>query len=196
VLFELFVDVEQQLFDLLASHCVLQVKARANAQMEWLLGLLLLGPLLEAGALAPESQLHDLADLWHVFLALRDDALHVAALGSDQATGHLELTFVRNLDIVAARILYGSIRARSRTLLHGVALHGLSRRLEGSTVRKQASCCASSRYEVLGACLQQVRKRVIVYVLLLELGRGCQQRTLYCEGVVKGRVCSQLVAND
>ena len=73
--------------------------------MERLFGLLLLGALLETGAFATEAQFDNLGYLWHVLAALRDDALHVAAFGADQATGHLELALVWNLDVVAASIL-------------------------------------------------------------------------------------------
>ena len=48
VLLELLVDVQEQLLYLRTGHHVLLVEARADAEMQGLLGLLLLGALLEA----------------------------------------------------------------------------------------------------------------------------------------------------
>ena len=83
VLLELLVHVQQQLFDLRAGHHVLLIEARADAEMQRLFGLLLLGPLLEAGSLSAKPQLDNLHSLWHVLAAVRDDTLHVAPLGTD-----------------------------------------------------------------------------------------------------------------
>ena len=42
----------------------------------------------------------------HVFGAVFNDFLHVAALGTDEASGDLEFFVVGNLDVEPARILY------------------------------------------------------------------------------------------
>ena len=81
------------------------VETGADAEVERLFGLLLLGALLEARSFSTETKLNHFAHLWHVFATLRNDALHVAAFCTDEAPCHLELTFIWDLDVVAARIL-------------------------------------------------------------------------------------------
>ena len=73
--------------------------------MERLFGLLLLGSLLEAGALATESQLDNLHSLWHVLAAVRNNSLHVAAFRTDQSTSDLKLALVWDLNIITASVL-------------------------------------------------------------------------------------------
>ena len=128
VLFVLLVDVEKQLLNLGARCHVLRVKARADAEVERVFGLLLLRPLLEPGSLASEAKLYDLAGLGHVPAALLDDALHVAAFGTDQASRHLKLPFVVNLDVVAARILGLAVSTEvTRALALSLRMHLLER---------------------------------------------------------------------
>ena len=47
-LFEFFIDIEKQLFNLTASIHVLGIEAGADAKMQWLFRLLLFGSLFEA----------------------------------------------------------------------------------------------------------------------------------------------------
>ena len=101
MLLELLVDVEQELLDLRACHHVLMVKARADAEMQGLLGFLLLRPLLEARAFAAEAKLDDFHRLWHSLAAVRDDSLHVAPLGTNESPGDLELALVRDLNVIS-----------------------------------------------------------------------------------------------
>ena len=70
VLLEVFVDVEEELFDLGARVHVLSEEARADAEVERLLGFLLLGALLEAAALSTEAQFDHLRDRRQVLAAL------------------------------------------------------------------------------------------------------------------------------
>mmetsp|Transcript_7474 Transcript_7474/g.10604 ORF Transcript_7474/g.10604 Transcript_7474/m.10604 type:complete len:216 (+) Transcript_7474:651-1298(+) len=110
VLFEVFVHVQEQLLDLLAGECVLLVEARANAEVERLFGLLLLGPLFKARSLASQSELDHFAHLGHVLLTLGDNALHVAAFSSNEASCHLELALIWDLNIVAASVFSRAVR--------------------------------------------------------------------------------------
>ena len=73
--------------------------------MQRLFGLLLLRPLLKAGSLSAKPQLDNFHRLWHVLAAVRDDALHVAPLGSDQPSGDLEFFVVLNLNVKSAGVL-------------------------------------------------------------------------------------------
>ena len=70
VLLEVLVDVEEELFDLGARVHVLSEEARADAEVKRLFGFLLLGALLEAAALPPESQFDYLGDRGQVLAAL------------------------------------------------------------------------------------------------------------------------------
>ena len=73
--------------------------------MERLFRLLLFWTFFETRAFTSEAELDDFVDLWHVLAALRNDALHVATLGSDEAPCYLELALIRDLYVVATRVL-------------------------------------------------------------------------------------------
>ncbi len=106
VLLELLVHIVEELLDLLARELVLLVEARTDAKMQWFFRFLLLGSLLEAGAFTAETKLDNFAHLRHVLATLRNDALHVTALGPDQASSYLKLAFVWDLNVVSASVLY------------------------------------------------------------------------------------------
>ena len=81
----------------------------------------LLRTFLEARALTSEAKLDNLGNIRHVFLTLGDNTLHVAALSTDQAACHLELALVRDLNVIAARILCLVIgTAIALVLLHAI----------------------------------------------------------------------------
>lgn len=105
---ELVVDLKQEFFHLLAGVVILVFVLAADAQVEWVLALLLVGSLLEARAFASESQFDDLegVDLGvEATTALLDDSFHVGALAADYSSCHLELLFVVDLDVIPASIL-------------------------------------------------------------------------------------------
>lgn len=123
--------------------------------MERLFRLLLLGSFLEAGTFTTETKLDYLCLLGHVLVALRNDALHIAALGSNEATGDLELAFVGDLDVIPARILdcavIGSCTIRI-TVDGRVLLLVCPLRLTCLEPRCREHR-AYSREEILGVCL-------------------------------------------
>lgn len=104
----LLIDVQQQFLQLVARQQVLVVKARAHAKVQRLLRLLLPRSFLEARTLASQAQLDDVLRV-HVPRAVFDNALHVAALRTDQSARHLKLLVVRNLDVEAAGVFDGLI---------------------------------------------------------------------------------------
>ena len=127
----LLVDGEDKFLDVVAGDLVLVKVARADAQVQGLVALLLLGSLLEARALAPQSELD------HVLLLLEgsalaadlDHALHVAALGADEPACHLELFFVLDLDVEPAGVLDVLVLGRGLLLgLGELVIAGLTRR--------------------------------------------------------------------
>ena len=124
MLLEFLVDVKQEGLYLGARHHVLLVEAGADAEVERLLALLLLWPLLEPAALAAQAQLDHLCADWHVLAALGDNALHVAALRSNQAARHLKVAVVGNLDVVPAGVLSAAVRARGVSI-RAIALNAL-----------------------------------------------------------------------
>jgi hypothetical protein len=114
----LFIDVEDQLLHVVAGDTVLVKEARADAQMQGLIAFLLPWSLLEARALASESQFDYLllVVIAGALAANLNDALHVAALGPNEATGDLELLVVVNLNVKPAGILYVVIVPTIRTV--------------------------------------------------------------------------------
>ena len=111
VLFVFLVYVQQQFLGHRARHLILVVKPTADAQVQRLPGLLLSGPFAEPGASAPESQFYNvvLHALRRILAAHFDDSLHVAALGSNEASGYLELLFVVYLNVEPTRVLHGIV---------------------------------------------------------------------------------------
>lgn len=107
VLLVLFVDIEHELLGHVASELVLVVEARRDAQMQRLPRLLLSWALFKPRTFASESQLDHVVceTLRRVLAADLDDALHVASLGTDEASGHLEVFLVLDLDFKTTSVL-------------------------------------------------------------------------------------------
>ena len=109
VLQVLSVDSLEQRLDTFARMAIDQFVLRADAQVQVLFRLDLVGALLVARALAPEPELQNLVAVQIGALLLGmgfdgrfDDLLHVDSLGSDDPASDLELLLVLDLDIVAA----------------------------------------------------------------------------------------------
>ena len=105
VLLVLFVDVQKQLFNLVAGCHVLWIESWTDAKMERFFRFFLLWTFFESWALASKSQFDDFLRLRHVLAALLDDPFHVAAFCTNQTSSHLELFVVRDLNVVSASIL-------------------------------------------------------------------------------------------
>ena len=146
--------------------------------MQWLLRLLLLGPLLEARALASQAKFHHFRSWWHVLAALANDSLHVAALGADQTARHLELFLIGDLDIVATGVLGLSVAV---AVAVGIRLLPLGLLLLRLVVWNQTSIHGSTQGPINGpihggpagrneVCRVLVLRELLTYVLHLKFG--------------------------
>jgi len=80
-----FVHIQNKFLDVGASNLVLVIEARADAQMEWLIGLFLPGPLFKPRSFPSESELDDLLELIvaRALAAHFNDSFHVTPLGTN-----------------------------------------------------------------------------------------------------------------
>lgn len=92
---------------MVARYLVFVIVARADAKMEGLIALLLLGTFFEAGALASEPELDEVLQLivGGALAANLNYSLHVAALRADEPASNLELLVVLYLNVESARVL-------------------------------------------------------------------------------------------
>ena len=105
VLLVLFVNVKEELLDLVACSHVLRIESRTDTEMKWFFRLFLLRTFLESWSLSSKSQFNDFLRLRHVLAALLDYPLHIATFRSNQTPSNLELLVVWDLDIISTRIL-------------------------------------------------------------------------------------------
>ena len=124
---------------MMSSKHVLVVVARTYAEMEWLIRLLLIWPLLKPTPSPSQSQLYHLLH-WPIE-SLRTHVhypLHIAPLGTNEFAGDLELFLVDNLDIKAAGVFNGGdgivglprllVNVLIEGLFGGLSLSGIVRR--------------------------------------------------------------------
>jgi hypothetical protein len=103
----LFINVKDQLLDMIASDRILVKESRADAEMQGLIALLLSRALLEARSFAPESELDDflLVIVAGGLATDLNDSLHIASLCADEPPCNLKLLVIVNLNVEPAGIL-------------------------------------------------------------------------------------------
>lgn len=183
VLLVLFVHVQEKVFNFAARQTVLLEKARRNAQVERLLTFFLLGTFLEAGTFSSQAQLDNLAAMRHVLRADAYDFLHIDSFGSDEATRHLKLLVVRDLNVVTTRIFGLTVPKTAHIFLVAILVSNCAAHVlwlitgsqGGSTHSRQLVRLLLHRHE--GERLFEVGER-LVHIFLLKfgqrsLGRGC-----------------------
>ena len=170
------VHVQYQFLHVVARYGVLVEVARADAEMQGFVALLLSGAFLEAGTLAAEPQLDDLllVVVAGALAADLDDALHVAALGADEPPSHLEVLIVVDLNVEAARVLYVIVvRRRLLLLLRSRPGRGLEARcLEHVSIAEASACLwllSGGRQHELGLLLERLDHGDLLVFLILRV---------------------------
>ena len=157
--------------------------------MERFFWFLLLGSFFESRSFSPESQFYNFSSLWHILAALRDDALHVASLCSNDSFCNLKFFLIRYLYVISACV-FGraigaaiiSVHVTTVATLCLIAIVALTERLRVLSIRLLLLLLqwVWGWDEIWWACLQRLNK-LSVNIILLKF--GIEQGLWRCCGI-------------